>query len=190
MALVDLRNMKLFAAVLAVAGFGFTFTGIVPVVANSSGDRPRTTIPAKCKKYKKNRKKLKRCIRRHAASLLQTEDIYAIGYWMAKRGEYEDAIRTLKRAEDAGDARVLTYIGFSTRKLGDVETAMDYYERAVALDPNYMSAREYMGEAFLQRGDLAGAMGQLDEIQSRCGAQCEEFNALSNAIKTFKARAI
>jgi hypothetical protein len=43
-----------------------------------------------------------------------------------------------------------------------------------------------MGEAFLTKGDLASARGQLGEIEKRCGAGCEDYEKLAEAIQTFE----
>jgi hypothetical protein len=47
------------------------------------------------------------------------EDIYALGYWMAKTGEYDEALKVLAGG-DQSDPRVLAMIGFATRHLGRV----------------------------------------------------------------------
>ncbi len=41
---------------------------------------------------------------------------------------------------------MLNYIGYTTRKLGDVDKGLEYYHEALLLDPNYLLAREYLGE--------------------------------------------
>ena len=48
------------------------------------------------------------------------------------------------------DERILTYIGFATRKLGRTDEAMGFYNRALTMNPNYSVARAYMGEGFLR----------------------------------------
>ena len=88
----------------------------------------------------------------------------------------------LQRAEDSDDPRVLNVLGFATRKQGRVDEGLTYYRRALAIDPNYVLAREYMGEAFLQKGDIASAQEQLSEIGSRCGTNCTSYGKLANLI--------
>ena len=51
-------------------------------------------------------------------SRLNQDEIYGLGYWQAKRGEYAAALATLRSAPNAADPRVETMIGFSLRKLG------------------------------------------------------------------------
>ena len=83
-------------------------------------------------------------------------------------------------------SRVLNMVGYATRKLGDVDKGLDYYQRALALDPNYLRAREYLGEGYLQKGDVAKAKEQLSEIADRCTASpCEEYGKLEQAIVSY-----
>ena len=119
-----------------------------------------------------------------AANLTDAELFYA-GYWLAKSGHYTEALGYLNRASQP-DERILTYIGFATRKLGDVDAAFGYYGRALALNPDYSVARAYLGDAFLTKGDLAGATGQLREIERRCGSACAEYAELSDHITRYR----
>ena len=80
------------------------------------------------------------------------------------------------------DPRILNETGFVTRKLGNVDGALPYYRKALSIDPNYTLAREYMGEAFVTKGDLASAREQLREIEKRCGTRCLEYAKLAKAI--------
>jgi hypothetical protein len=54
--------------------------------------------------------------------------------------------------------------------------------QALALDPNYTKARQYLGEAFLQKGDVVKAKEQLMEIADRCGGPCDDYELLVKAI--------
>ncbi len=84
--------------------------------------------------------------------------------------------------------RVLNLVGYNTRKLGDIDKGLDYYHRALQLDPNYLLAREYLGEGYLQKGDLAKAKEQLAEIGARCsGGDCHEYGKLERAIIAYVA---
>ena len=83
---------------------------------------------------------------------------------------------------DRDQARVLGSIGYSTRKLGDVDKGIDYYYRALAIDPNYTKVREYLGEAYLQKGHVVKAKEQLMEIADRCGGPCGDYELLVKAI--------
>jgi tetratricopeptide (TPR) repeat protein len=110
------------------------------------------------------------------------DEIYNAAYWLARNGKYAEALDVLKRAKDQNAPRILNETGFATRKLGDVDGALVYYRRALAIDPNYVFARAYMGEALLTRGDMAAARHELSEIAARCGTDCTAYVHLAEHI--------
>ena len=115
-------------------------------------------------------------------------DLFYAGYWLARTGKYQEALGYLTLA-DPSDPRVVTYIGFATRKLGDVDAALPYYHRALELNPNYSVARAYLGEAFLQKHEPAKAKAELAEIETRCGKSCAEYLDLAQHITDFEKKA-
>ena len=86
---------------------------------------------------------------------------------LAMAGRYDEAIAVLSLAANKQDPRILNYLGYSHRHSGRVTVGLGYYEEALRIDPNYTLVREYLGEAHLQIGDLAGAQQQLMEIEKR-----------------------
>jgi hypothetical protein len=53
----------------------------------------------------------------------------------------------------------------------------------VALDPSYIQVREYLGEAYLIKGETDLAKAQLATIETLCGGEtCEEYGTLEKAI--------
>ncbi len=142
---------------------------------------------ASCDGRGKGTEAWKACVGTASAAMSDTELFYA-GYWLAKSGAYAEALRYLKLAKSP-DARVLTYIGFATRKLGDVEAALPLYARALALDPDYSVARAYLGEAYLTKGEPEKAKGELAEIETRCGRTCPEYADLAGHIARYNAGA-
>lgn len=109
------------------------------------------------------------------------DEVFFAAYGLARAGQYAAALDILKTA-DQSDPRVLNYQGFATRKLGDVDGALPFYRRALAIAPDYVLARAYMGEAYLQKGQTAEARGQLAEIERRCGRVCAEYVDLAMQI--------
>ncbi len=146
------------------------------------GEAPKP--PVDCK-LAKNKKKAE-C--KQQSSQLSDQELYYAGYWLARSGKFEEALSYLRRAQNQNDPRILNYIGYSTRKLGDVEAAIGFYRRALDADPNYTVARAYLGEAFLQKQDVAQAKGELAEIERRCGTTCAEFAELKGQIEAFEAK--
>lgn len=123
-----------------------------------------------------------------ASAGMPSADLFYAGYWLARTGKYEEALGYLTLA-DANDPRVVTYIGFARRKLGDVDGALPFYREALKLNPNYSVARAYMGEAFLQKNEPGEAKAQLAEIATRCGTGCAEYLDLAGHITAFEKKA-
>ena len=135
----------------------------------------------KCSKFKKGSDEWKKC---SSSSLIEgssDQEFFYAGYWLARTGQYAEALRYLNKTQ-VKDERILTYIGFATRKLGDHEAAMGYYARALAMNANYTVARAYLGEAHLEKGDVAKARAELAEIATRCGTACVEYKELEAEI--------
>jgi len=119
-------------------------------------------------------------------SSLSQDQIYSLGYWQAKNGEHSAALATLRAAKDQNDPRVQTMIGFALRKLGRVDEAFAHYFKALAIRPDATTTRQYLGEAYLQVGDVARAREQLAEIARRCGIACEDYTALAEEISKYE----
>jgi len=79
-------------------------------------------------------------------------------------------------------------IGFSLRKLGRIDEAMGYYHKVLAAHPDRTTTRQYLGEAFLQKGEPAKAKEQLAEIAKRCGVACEDYQLLADEIAKFERK--
>ncbi len=116
---------------------------------------------------------------------MSDDELFYAGYWLAKNGRYAEALTYLSHARTR-DARVLTYIGFATRKQGDVEKALPLYAEALAKDPNFVVARAYLGEAYLTKNQPARAKAELAEIAARCGTTCPAFADLDRHIAAFE----
>ena len=155
--------------------------------ASAAGSSSTSMPEKKCKKGFVWSKAKKKCIRK-TSELLTDDDLF----WQARayvdEKKYELALDLLHRVRNPDQPRVLNYIGYSTRKLGDVEKGITYYKKALSIDPDYILSREYLGEGYLQKGDLKAALNQLAEISKRCGAGCEEYRDLAEAIARYRAK--
>ena len=140
-----------------------------------------------CDTHAKNSVAWNTCISQAKAGT-SSADLFYAGYWLARTGKYQEALGYLSLA-DKSDPRVVTYIGFATRKLGDVDAALPFYQQALQLNPNYSVARAYMGEAFLQKNEPAKAKAELAEIATRCGTGCAEYLDLASHISDFEKKA-
>jgi tetratricopeptide (TPR) repeat protein len=148
---------------------------------NSSGGNSRGDAE-QCPAGKVYNKKSKSCAKK--SSQLDDNQIYQFARQFAYAGKYDEALDMLKRAKNQNDPRILNYYGYTNRKLGNVEIAMDYYKRAIAIDGNYLLARSYMGQGLVQQGDLEGARVQLVEIRDRGGKDTYAYRALYEALKS------
>ncbi len=126
---------------------------------------------------------------RASSSARQNKDVVKAAE-LVDQGKYLEAIPLLKKAVAAEpkNADAYNYLGYSHRKLGAKDLALDYYRRALELKPRHLGANEYLGELYLEMGDLKGAEERLDVLDWACLFGCEEYTDLKNAIAAFKAK--
>jgi tetratricopeptide (TPR) repeat protein len=168
-------------------------TGISTAYSNpggggsSSSSTKKTTLHCKkgevVKKVKKNGVWVKKCVK-IKSGLLPDEELYQQGRQLAKAGEYENALLVLATIKNQNDPRVLNMTGYSNRKAGRLEIGITYYRKALAIDPNFVLAREYLGEGYVAAGRIDLAQIELNEIKNRAGINSEEYKDLSKAIAT------
>jgi tetratricopeptide (TPR) repeat protein len=72
--------------------------------------------------------------------------------YVRARKAFQDAA-----ASDPDMAEAWNGLGYSQRKLGDYDTALASYARAITLKPGYPEATEYRGEAYLALNRVADA---------------------------------
>ena len=103
---------------------------------------------------------------------------------LAYDGRYADALRVLDTIEDQSDDMVITYYGFATRKAGDMAGGMAFYETALAVNPDNLLTRSYMGQALVEQGQTDLALAQLTQIRMRGGRGTWAETSLATAIAT------
>ena len=118
-----------------------------------------------------------KCVRKSAD--ITDPDIKSQAWALAYAGDYESAITVFRMAANQSDPEVLNGLGYSHRKMGKVEEGIAYYGEALAVDPNYVLAREYLGEGYIAAGRIDLAKQQLAEIGARCGTACESYLELA-----------
>ncbi|NOT40558.1 MAG: tetratricopeptide repeat protein [Alphaproteobacteria bacterium] len=109
--------------------------------------------------------------------------------YMIKGEQYAEAIPLLQRvvADNPRDADAWNYLGFASRKVGKLDEALGYYEKALKLDPRHKGAHEYLGELYLMMKNLPKAEEQLTLLKSICASNCEEVEDLEADIADYKA---
>jgi pentatricopeptide repeat protein len=127
-----------------------------------------------------------RCVEARS-SILPDKELAANAYALAKAERYDEALAVLDLMRDRDTPQALNYRGYATRKLGRVDEGIAYYLKAVALDPHYAQVREYLGEAYVSKGDIQRAREQLRAIEAICGTECEEYEDLAKAIAEYKS---
>ena len=90
-------------------------------------------------------------------------------------------------AEDVQQADVYNLLGFTLRKTGDFKTSLTYYTKALELQPDHKAAREYLGELYVETGNIEKANEQLAILVKLCPGGCEEREDLQKAISAKSA---
>lgn len=163
-----------------------SFALALPIAAHavggddSSPPKPTQTTES-CKKGMVWDASVKKCVAPQSGSL-DDETLHGAVREFAHAGQYGHALGALDAISDQKDDRVLTYRGFVTRKLGDVEAGMAFYRAALEANPDNILARSYMGQALVEQGDTAAARVQLTEIRARGGEGSWAEAALFSAI--------
>lgn len=100
-----------------------------------------------------------------------------------KAKDYAAALTELRDlAEDVQQADVYNLLGFTLRKTGDFKTSLTYYTKALELQPDHKAAREYLGELYVETGNMDKAKEQLAILTKLCPGGCEEREDLQKAI--------
>jgi tetratricopeptide (TPR) repeat protein len=141
------------------------------------------TPPGKpyCKKGEVYDKETNKCLEADAS--IDTETLYQTVRELAYAGRYLDAQMVLA-VMPQDDDRTLTYLGFTSRKMGRPGLAMDYYQQALAANPGNILARSYMGQGLVEAGKVADALAQLRAIRTHGGSGTWAEASLRKAIAT------
>lgn len=104
--------------------------------------------------------------------------LQAVGLINEKR--YDAALASLGKAGEAFGPHpdVLTYLGYTHRKLGRFDKAEAYYRQALNAAPDHRGALEYYGELKVEQGDAAGALQLLARLEDACAFGCAEAETL------------
>lgn len=102
--------------------------------------------------------------------------------------DYTAALAELRDlAEDTQQPDVYNLMGYTLRKTGDFKTSLTYYTKALELQPDHKAAREYLGELYVETGNLDKAKEQLAALAKLCPNGCEEREDLQKAISAKSA---
>jgi Tfp pilus assembly protein PilF len=79
-------------------------------------------------------------------------------------------------------ADVYNLMGFALRKTGDARQAYTYYRKALDFDPQHKGALEYLGELYVETGQIDKAREHVALLKKLCPAGCEELADLEKTI--------
>ena len=113
---------------------------------------------------------------------------YKNGSIAAYNGDFYEAIKYLKKAASVSpnNPDVYNMLGYSHRKLGQLEKAFDNYRKALKLDSRHLGANEYIGELYLRTNNLIKAKKHLEVLDDVCLFGCDEYDDLKDAIEKYK----
>jgi len=85
-------------------------------------------------------------------------------------------------------ADVYNLMGFSLRKTGDYKQAYTFYRKALDFDPNHKGALEYLGELYVETGQMDKAKENVARLRELCPSGCEELADLEKAVNATTAK--
>jgi Flp pilus assembly protein TadD len=117
-------------------------------------------------------------------SSTESAEVYAEAKALIDAENYVAALPILLNiiATDAENADAWNLLGFTNRKLGNLDDAALAYSTALTLNPDHLGALEYQGELYLQTGQPDLAKANLTRLQGLCG-DCEEAEDLALAVQ-------
>ena len=100
-----------------------------------------------------------------------------------KAKDYKAALAELTpMLETHQHADVYNLMGFSLRKSGDYNQAYTFYRKALEFDPEHKGALEYLGELYVETGQIDKARENVALLKKLCPTGCEELADLEQAI--------
>jgi tetratricopeptide (TPR) repeat protein len=126
-----------------------------------------------------------------SAARATAEKLYAEGYGEVEKGKKEldsgkekDAKKRFEKAlkkfegaleRDPAYYQAWNMVGFCARHTGDLKRAFAAYEKCLSIQPDYDEAHEYLGEAYIQSGDLTKAKVELAWLRANDSDEADEL---------------
>jgi len=97
--------------------------------------------------------------------------------------KFGKALKKFKEATEIDPAyyQAWNMVGFCSRKSGDLKHSFEAYAKCIEIEPEYAPAHEYLGEAYLMKGDVPKAKEQLLWLVARKAT--DEVNTLTQSIE-------
>jgi len=115
---------------------------------------------------------------------------YAAGKQAVEARNWQAALDAFNKvaAKDPRNANAQNYLGYTYRKMGNLDLAFKHYDEALRLDPRHRGAHEYVGEAYLITDNLAKAEEHLKALDRICFFGCDEYRDLKKAVAEYKQK--
>ncbi len=112
----------------------------------------------------------------------QGDTAYLKAIRLINEKRYEEALLDLEEAAllIGPHPDILNYQGYSSRKLGRYNIAKRYYLAALKLNPEHRGANEYLGELYIETGEIKKARRQLAKLGRICTFACAEEEELKH----------
>lgn len=101
--------------------------------------------------------------------------------------KWDEAIESFQLAylRDPKSAEIQANIGYAYEQNNNSYLAIEYYNRALVLNPKHRRARERLGMIYLLFNDLENSLIQLDALRRTCLLGCQEEDRLKNRIYNY-----
>jgi tetratricopeptide (TPR) repeat protein len=168
------------AAAISLLGLSLSVNPILAV----GGDEPESRYPKPQPPSSGDKDKHNRATSRKNK---KTEQEFRDGYRAARAlvldGHYAEAIAAFHALDEDDHPDVANYIGYAERKLGHYQASKEWYERALAANPNHLRTWQYYGMWHVEQGNILKATDFLERIKLICGStDCQEYKDLKGAM--------
>ena len=113
---------------------------------------------------------------------------YTTAVQKIEAGDYEAAIPLLLSVaeKDPDNADAFNYLGYANRKLQRYAVALEHYQKALSIDSRHRGAHEYVGELYLETGNLEKAEEHLAALDRICFFGCDEYDVLKERVEAYR----
>ena len=106
-----------------------------------------------------------------------------------KAKDFKAAIAELTPMLETHQHADVYLMGFSLRKSGDPKQAYTFYRKALDFDPEHKGALEYLGELYVETGQVDKAGENVVLLKKLCPSGCEELADLEQAVASASPKA-
>jgi hypothetical protein len=110
-------------------------------------------------------------------------DTFAAARALILSRKYQQAIDVLRALRDDTNPDVAASVGYASSKLGRLDEAKLWLDRALTMNPDHLWAVAYSGMLRVQQGDVPSAQRDLERVAALCGGVgCVAYRELAEVI--------